>query len=99
MAWKNNRLITKYKQFGGWRLLREYLRLGVLPTIVRQLLRIVRTGESSNAIYPAVSRKVDPFLLNKYGDLMRERLSLYKGMQTEHQHQKTIWFCWLQGLE
>ena len=99
MAWKNNRLITKYKQFGGWRLLREYSRLGVLPTIVRQLLRIVSTGESSKAIYPAVSRKVDPFLLNKYGDLMRERLSLYKGMELQHLHRKTVWFCWLQGLE
>ncbi|MBR1402227.1 MAG: hypothetical protein IJ562_11735 [Prevotella sp.] len=93
------RLITKYRQFGGLRLVREYWRLGVVPIIVKQLWRVIRTGESSKTIYPAVCERVDPFLLEKYGPLMQQLIDEHRGQEREHLHSNKVWFCWLQGME
>ena len=37
-------LINRYKQFGGFRLVREYARLGAVPTVLKGLWRFTVKG-------------------------------------------------------
>lgn len=53
--------------------------------------------QSYKAIYPEVLRKVEPFLIQKYGSRVQEFKSS-RSSSLSHEHPKVIWWCWLQGL-
>ena len=93
------RLTTRYRQFGGIRLVWEYARMDVLPTIFVTFLRCLVKRKSFKAIYPEVVRKVEPFLIDKYSALVLCKKEEVRRKELEHVHPKVIWFCWLQGLE
>ena len=61
------KLITRYRQFGGFRLVREYAKLGALWPAVKAGVRCLVKGQSFKGIYPEVLRKVEPVLIKKYG--------------------------------
>ena len=61
------KLITRYKQFGGFRLLREYAKLGALGPALKAGIRCLVKRQSFKGIYPDVLRKIEPFLIKKYG--------------------------------
>lgn len=86
-----NKLIIRYKQFGGFRLLEEYAKIGALVPAVKAGLRCLVKKQSFKQIYPAVLKKVEPFLERKYAPVVSSRL--------EHKGSKVVWFCWLQGIE
>lgn len=94
-----HRLINRYKQFGGFRLVKEYARLGLLWPIAKTFLRCLFKRESFKKIYPVVLRKVEPFLKKRYYGFMKNRKDYYAGQLLEHKRSKMVWFCWLQGLE
>lgn len=54
--------------------------------------------QSYKAIYPEVLRKVEPFLIQKYGSRVQEFKSS-RSSSLSHEHPKVIWCCWLQGLD
>ncbi len=93
------KLITRYKQFGGFRLVREYARLGVMWPTAKTFFRCLVKRESFKRIYPIALKKVEPFLRKRYNGLMKNRKEQYAGQTSEHQRSKMVWFCWLQGLE
>lgn len=102
-----DRLIVRFRQFGGWRLAWEYVRMGLLWVIVKEIFRCAVHGRSFKSIYPAIEKVVDPMLIEKYrpskspfkGDLGRSKelgnKSPYQG-DLEGLH---IWSCWLQGWD
>lgn len=94
-----HKLITRYKQFGGLRLVREYARLGVLWPIIKTFIRCLVKGESFKRIYPEALKKVEPFLENRYYGLLQKRKNYYSDLTFEHQRSNAVWFCWLQGME
>ena len=61
------KLITRYMQFGGFRLLREYAKLGALWPALKAGIRCLVKRQSFKGIYPDVLRKIEPFLIKKYG--------------------------------
>ena len=61
-----DRLITRFRQFGGWRLVWQYVRMGVLWTGVCALVRCALKGKSLKAAYPVMTEKVDRILIRKY---------------------------------
>lgn len=93
------KLLNRYKQFGGVKLVWEYFRHGVLGTVVQELLRCMVKKESFKQIYPVILRKVEPVLIKQYTPLIRCQKEDIRGAKQEHQRSKVVWFCWLQGLE
>ena len=96
-----DRLITRFRQFGGWRLVWQYVRMGVLWTGVCALIRCALKGKSLKAAYPVITEKVDRILIRKY----RYILDNMKVRDAEDQTPndggvpKIVWFSWLQGID
>lgn len=99
-----DRLYVRFRQFGGWRLVREYARMGVLWTGVKELGRCVFTGRSVKTVYPALMERVEGKLLERYGASVEARYLKQVGHETREkgnektgEKPKVIWTCWLQG--
>lgn len=94
------KLITRFRQFGGLRLLWEYARIGVLLTGMVEFFRCLVTRRSFKEIYPKVLKKVEPYLADRYTSLVHDyRIKVHETEDLEHRGSKIIWFCWLQGFE
>ena len=96
-----DRLIVRFRQFGGWRLLRAYADMGVLWPGLKALLRCAVTHRSFKAVYPVITRRVDEILLEKYGaisgvSMCGEELETRGDSATALSGR--VWFCWLQGM-
>lgn len=100
------KLITRYKQFGGAKLVWQYAKLGAVPTVLKGLWRFTVKGswfkvgvfQCCKGLYGEVIRRVEPFLVQKYGARAQEFKSSRSSYLT-HEHPKVIWWCWLQGIE
>lgn len=101
------KLITRYRQFGGIRLVREYAKLGALWPAVKAGVRCMVKGQSFKGIYPEVLKRVEPVLVAKYGHIVQEFKELNVQGHTDttdiaedaSTSSATIWWCWLQGFE
>ncbi len=91
-----DRLITRFHQFGGWRLVAEYARMGVLWTGVKALANCVARGKSLKEAYPVMTQKVDDILISQYGHLLKS--GNVQPRPAECEVPKIVWFSWLQGL-
>jgi len=58
-----HKFITRYKQFGGAKLVWQYAKLGILPVVLRGVVRCVVKRQSFKAIYPEVLRKIERYRL------------------------------------
>ena len=92
-------LHSRFREFGGWRLVKEYASLGLVPVIVKNFCRCILKGQSLKAIYPAVRGKVSPMLVKRYKPIIAESRQRYESMELSHEHPKIVWWCWLQGLD
>lgn len=104
-----DRLLVRFRQFGGWRLLVQYARMGVLGTGIWEILRCVLRRQSMKQVYPKITRKVGEILLEKYkapsplpfwgSASEREEIAPETSPQRGDKRGAPIWFSWLQGLE
>ncbi len=94
-----NKLSTRFRQFGGIRLVLQYAKLRALPTVVKGFVRCVVKRQSFKAIYPEVLKRIEPMLIAKYGSRVQEFKKFNSSRVLEHEHPKVIWWCWLQGIE
>lgn len=93
------KLISRYKQLGGFRLVIEYAKLGALWPAVKAGVRCLVKRQSFKGIYPEALRKIEPFLIQKYGSKVQEFKKFNSSRELKHEHPKVIWWCWLQGKE
>lgn len=93
------KLTSRFKQFGGVRLVWQYAKLGVLPVVVKSFVRSVVKKQSFKTIYPEVLRKIEPVLIRKYGYVLQCKKDDVRRKNLVHEHPKVIWWCWLQGIE
>ena len=91
-------LISRYHQFGGFKLVVEYAKLGVLGTVAKGFFRCLVKRQSFKQIYPEVLRRVEPYLIEKYAHVV-SRFKFQVSGSPEHKRSKIVWFCWLQGIE
>lgn len=99
-----DRLRIRFRQFGGWRLAWEYVRMGLLWVIVKEILRCFIYGRSFKNVYPAIGRVVDPILVEKYGPSKSPLLGDLQSSTNSNTPPFTggregllVWSCWLQG--
>lgn len=93
-----DKLLTRCKQFGGFRLVIEYAKLGVLWPAIKGFFKCLVKRQSFKQIYPEVLRKVEPILIKRYETLMRCKKEEVGEKNLGHKKSKIIWFCWLQGI-
>jgi hypothetical protein len=60
------KLISRFHQFGGMRLVWEYAKLGALWPAMKAGFRCLVKGQSFKGVYPVVLKKEEPFLMEKY---------------------------------
>ena len=96
-----DRLITRFRQFGGWRLVWQYVRMGVLWTGVCALIRCALKGKSLKAAYPVITEKVDRILIRRYRYILDDMKVRDAEDQTPNDGgvPKIVWFSWLQGID
>lgn len=97
------KLITRYRQFGGLRLIWEYVKLGALWPMEKACLKCMVKGQSLKGIYPAVLCKIEPFLVKRYGTQILQISQRVKNDNLNDNNASTssatIWWCWLQGFD
>ena len=80
------KLISRYRQFGGVELVWQYAKLGAVPTVLKGLWRFTVKGswfkvgvfQCFKGLYGEIIRKVEPFLIQKIwlnGSLQAKRVS------------------------
>ena len=94
-----HKLTTRFKQFGGVRLVWQYTKLGVLPVVVQEFFRCLIKRQSFKTIYPEVLKRVEPMLVAMFGSMVQEFKEFNGTKKLTHEHQKVIWWCWLQGFD
>lgn len=67
-----DKLITRYRQFGGLRLVWQYAKLGVLPLVIKGVAGCVVNKQSFKVIYQVVLTRVEPILIAKYSSRVQE---------------------------
>ena len=92
-----DRLIVRFRQFGGMRLLWQYAHMGVLWLGIKECVKCAIHGRSFKSIYPIITKKIDHCLVEKYKDI-ENCVPLADKHYDSEQHKDTIWFCWLQGM-
>ena len=92
------KLKTRYKQFGGAKLVWQYAKLGALAPTVKAGVRCLLKRQSFKAIYPEVLRKIEPYLVKRYAQVLQSKKEEVRCKSYKEDHPKIIWWCWLQGL-
>lgn len=88
---------NRFKEFGGWRLVFQYAKMGMLGVVIKDTLKGLLKGKSLNEIYSHIN--VDHKLLKQYNSLMEKLIKEYSDDEGSHTRSKTIWSSWWQGEE
>ena len=92
------KLKKRYLEFGGYKLLRKYLEMGVEFVAIKAAIKGVIKGSLYEA-YKELQDSVNPILIKRYLPLAQELKAKYDRNNSENNHSNIIWFCWLQGLD
>ena len=91
--------IFRFNQFGGFRMIKAYIKLGLLLVLIKEVIKVVFSKRPLKDAYPGVSEKVAPLLYKQYKPLLIELINKYGNMQLEHRNNKTVYSSWMQGYE
>ena len=96
-------IYKRYKEFGGFRLMRTYWRMGVIPTAVRESFKYLFRRTTMGRMYINIMRRVVPVLEQQYRPLLWKLKEKYGDEKYRNEkyggENRAVWFCWLQGLE
>ena len=94
-----SKIVFRFRQFGGWRLVRAYLRKGVFPIMLKEVWRVSIHRRPLKEAYPKIRGFVSPILKKEYEPLLYELVSKYKNVEFERKSNDVVWFGWLQGID
>ena len=94
-----HRLYRRYLQFGGLKLIREYIRLGVFGEFLKQGTLVLLRKKTINVAYSCIQQKVVPQIKKKYAPLLKQLIDTYSEKELTHEHCQKVWVCWFQGME
>lgn len=92
-------IFSRYKEFGGWKVVRAYAKIGALWPMVKVILSNPFGKESYKKGYKIAAEKTGQMLCARYTPMMAERKTFYASQNLAHDKSKIVWFCWLQGIE
>ncbi len=95
-----NKLLRRFREFGSWRLVRAYWRMGLLSVVLRQGAKAMLGLTKLDDAYQPVLRKVASLLYTQYHPLLISLKIKYSSLpHSLPSHPLNIWFCWLQGID
>ena len=89
----------RFRQFGGLCLLWQYTKLGCLPTLLRNGIKLTMGKVNADIAYRELTKSISPFLIERYSSFIYHQKEKYDLLELVHIHNNVIWFCWLQGIE
>lgn len=92
-------IISRFNQFGGFRLLWSYLKLGMGNVVLHQGVKMLTGRATRDEAYAFIRNDVNQRLQAHYADYLKERKAYYDGLELKQKRRKTVWTCWLQGFE
>lgn len=90
--------LYRFRQLGGWRLIRTYAHMGILGFTARKCIGALISGKPLKQVHPLISAKVVPILREKYRPLAKRLLEQYSDSQS-HVNSDTVYNCWMQGMD
>jgi len=105
MMW--NKIISRFGQFGGLRLLGAYAKMGMLPCVLSEAVKLILGRTSRDDAYAEIRGSVDGKLQAKYADFIVERKKVYDDGRWKKEDvrckgddgRRKVWTCWLQGFD
>lgn len=94
-----SRLFRRFRQFGGFRLIWEYIKLGAFSEFLRQGFAVVRKKRTITDAYSKIQAKVVPHIRMRYECLLLELIEKYSKSNRVNKKSNIVWVCWLQGME
>lgn len=93
-----SRLLHRFREFGGFKLLREYARMGLLLLCFKQAMAVLIRKKNPLEAYSCILEQVGKFLMGKYEPVLADIETSYS-KETDGRHSRYVWVCWLQGME
>ncbi|MBQ8051150.1 MAG: hypothetical protein IJ197_06190 [Bacteroidaceae bacterium] len=93
------KILRRFREFGGWRLVRTYWRMGVLGPALGELLRMPFRRGGRIRSYSQLLNHVTPHLKSQFYPLLCDLKAKYDAQPLDHRRSRRVWFCWLQGLD
>lgn len=93
------RALARFRQLGGFRLLREYARYGILWKSVGITWSGFLKRKPLKEIYSEISRLITPAIQKKYSADVPGVITKYKDKVVSSEKADIVWFCWLQGMD
>lgn len=90
-------LIQTFQKQGGWNLMSQWMKVGVLPYAIAQIAISGFSRKSLEHLRNGVGLKVNHKLTKKYLPLLKDWDRTYK--EPAVSEKRKVWICWLQGLE
>lgn len=93
-----HRIFFRYRVFGGFSLLKEYARMGLLPLGFRLAVAVLCKKKKPMEAYGNILEQAGRQLKSKYEPVLNEIEPRYS-KETGGNHSRYVWVCWLQGIE
>ena len=93
-----SRLLHRFREFGGFKLLREYARMGLLPLCFKQVMAVSFKRKNPLEAYGCILEQAGKFLVGKYEPVLEDIETRYS-KETGGKQSRYVWICWLQGVE
>jgi|GEM_PF-4767922 hypothetical protein len=93
------RLMKRFREFGGIRLLQAYHKMGVLNLGLKSIWNCIKTNQSLKNAYPVVTQKLDDVLIDREKHILNEAICSRNKNSLDEWIPHIIWSCWLQGEE
>lgn len=90
---------SRFRSFGGIRLLKEYYHLGIIGALVRKAVECLVHRRSLKNVYAVVSERAAERLKESYSPLIERPTPEIVNPSSLIEHRTVVWFCWLQGME
>jgi mannosyltransferase OCH1-like enzyme len=93
-------LKKNFEKVGGWQLIKQYWKAGVLFYVLFQILLTGVSKKSLELVRLGVKLKIKNKLKRKYKYVIDDFDNEHKeDIEKTKSHERKIWMCWMQGLE
>ena len=98
MKW--SKVISRFRQFGGVRLLGAYAKMGMFLCVMSEAVKLITGRISRDEAYAEIRRAVNRKLQAKYADFIVKRKEAYDDEKRKKEDVKgKVWTCWLRGFD
>lgn len=96
-------VLTRFKQGGGFRLVKTFTRMGLLPDLLKAAFNVLIRRKNYQQQYTILINKVKPLLTEEFNSVLADCEKRAKELEQANgvvdEDNKNVWFCWLQGID